>query len=190
MASPKDIKVNVNVDTTDIPMSDEVKNEWVNDPLDKTLDKWLSSGSSEMRLINLEDKHMRILKGWTKEERKELEEAKDTENLGDFLHAITECRYKVTHYQYVWDKYDAAKTQDQFSIIQDIIDFYFDKAKFPEQKYYVKLSKIGFPYLVQTDDGMELVRYLRSGYKEKFTEDEIKAIDPRYMAFAVPVEEN
>lgn len=130
---------------------------------------------------------VRILKGWTKDERKELEEAKDTENLGDFLHSITEY-LEDTNYSYVWDNYHKAEENEQISIIEDILDFYTDKAKFLEQKYYVKLSKIGFPYLVQTDDGMELVRYLRSGYKEKFTENEIKAIDPRYMAFAVPVE--
>lgn len=175
-----------------IPMSDEVKNEWVNDPLNKTLDKWLSSGPSEMRLINLEDKHMRILKGWTKEEREELEDAKEADNLGNFLHAITEYRYKVTHYQYVWDKYDAAKAQDQFSIIQDILDFYFDKAKFPEpKKYYIKMPKVNYPYLIRDMGGKfdhaQSPDILGSG-ENSFTEQEIKDIDPRYMAFAVPVE--
>lgn len=137
---------------------------------------------------------MRILKGWTKEERKELEEAKDTEDIGDYLHAITEFKHKVTHYQYVWDKYDAAKTQDQFSIIQDIVDFYTGKAKFPEQKYYVQLIKNNdFNYLnrnklntLLTLDGCRLAQ----NYQTEFTEQEIKDIDPRYMAFAIPVEED
>jgi spore coat protein CotH len=53
MVNLKDIKVNINVDTTDISMSDEVKNEWVNDPLDKMLDKWKHSGSKQRRLIKI-----------------------------------------------------------------------------------------------------------------------------------------
>jgi spore coat protein CotH len=53
MVNLKDIKVNINVDMTDISMSDEVKNEWVNDPLDKMLDKWKHSGPKQRRLIKI-----------------------------------------------------------------------------------------------------------------------------------------
>ncbi|PMD71483.1 hypothetical protein [Companilactobacillus nuruki] len=137
---------------------------------------------------------VRILKGWTKEERKELEEAKDTENLGDFLHAITEYRYKVTHYQYVWDKYDAAKTQDQFSIIQDIVDFYTDKAKFPEpKKYYVHFIKGDeYSYLnINSEGGAELGTKFGFGHwKTKFTRDEVVAIDPRLVVFMEEVKDD
>lgn len=136
--------------------------------------------------------NVRILKDWTKEERKELEEAKDTENLGDFLHNITGYP-EDTDCGYVWDKYDKAKTQDQFIIIKDIVDFYFDKAKFPEsKKYHIQLIKNNdFSYLNRnklntslTMDGCRLAQT----YQTEFTKQEIKAIDPRYLAFAVPAE--
>ena len=130
---------------------------------------------------------VRILKDWTKDEQKELEEAKDNgfSSAMTLIHGIGDgdCRA-------LSEKYYHEDTNDNNQMAKDIVDFYTGKAKFPEQKYYVKIPKIRFPYLVQADDGMELVRYLRSGYKEEFTEQEIKAIDPRYMAFAVPVEED
>ena len=134
---------------------------------------------------------MRILKGWTKDERKELEEAKDTENLGDFLHNITGYS-EDTNCGYVWDNYYKASSREQISIIEDILDFYTDKAKFAEQKYYVQL--------IRNNDDSYLNRNMLSNFcmisgcrpdntfQTKFTEQEIKDIDPIYMAFAVPVE--
>ncbi|WDT66086.1 DUF1642 domain-containing protein [Companilactobacillus crustorum] len=130
---------------------------------------------------------VRILKDWTKDERKELEEAEDN----GFLSAMALIRGicdDVGYCHALSKKYYREDTNDNNQMAKDIVDFYCGNAKFPEQKYYVKIPKIGFPYLVQADDGMELVRYLRSGYKEEFTEQEIKDIDPRYMVFAVPVE--
>lgn len=134
---------------------------------------------------------MRTLKGYSKEEQKELENNKELVNCNDLLHIITDFisgTRSGTRFNLIWEKYNEAEPDEQISIIKDILDFYTDKARFAEQKYYVKFSKIGYPYLVQANYGMDLACYLRSGYKEEFTEQEIKAIDPRYMAFAVPVE--
>lgn len=135
--------------------------------------------------------NVRILKGYSKAEREELEDAKETESLGNFLHNITGYP-EDTDCGYVWDNYHKAEKDERISIIRDILDFYTDKAKFSEQKYYVQLIK--------NNDGSYLNRNtlrnfcMPSGcqpdntFQTKFTEQEIKAIDPRYMAFAVPVE--
>lgn len=135
---------------------------------------------------------VRILKGYSEAEQKELEEVKKCMNVSDLIHIITGFPAD-TECGFIWDKYDAAKTQDQFIIIQDIVDFYFDKAKFSEQKYYVQL--------IRNNDGSYLNRNTLSNFcmtsgcqpdsqfQTEFTKQEIKEIDPRYMAFAVPVEE-
>ena len=84
--------------------------------------------------------------------------------------------------------------QNLIDVIQDIADFINNKAKFPEQKYYVKL--------LDKDDGyLNYQHFLKEffvdnknedgddGYQTRFTMDEIETIDPRYKRFAVPVEE-
>lgn len=62
-----------------------------------------------------------------------------------------------------------------------------------EQLYYVELSIRYDKYLNQRLDNNELcfsTRERRRGFKTKFTEKEIKAIDERYWQFAEPVEED
>lgn len=62
-----------------------------------------------------------------------------------------------------------------------------------EQLYYVELSIRYDKYLNQRLDNNELcfsTRERRRGFKTKFTEKEIKAIDERYWAFKTPVEED
>ncbi|AYE38419.1 DUF1642 domain-containing protein [Companilactobacillus zhachilii] len=166
MASLKDIKVNINVDTADFIKS-------------------LRQLQESIKMDNV-----RILKGWTKEEREELEDAKETGNLGNFLHNITGYP-EDTNCGYVWDNYHKASSREQISIIQDIVDFYTGKAKFSEQKYYIKMPKVNYPYLIRDMGGKfdhaQSPDILGSG-ENSFTEQEIKAIDSRYMAFAVPVE--
>lgn len=75
---------------------------------------------------------MRILKGWTKKERKELEEAKDNGFLStmtliygigdddDDCHALSE-------------KYYREDPNENEQMAKDIIDFYCGNAKFSEQ---------------------------------------------------------
>ncbi|WP_195701904.1 DUF1642 domain-containing protein [Companilactobacillus futsaii] len=60
------------------------------------------------------------------------------------------------------------------------------------QKYYVQLIKNNdSSYLNRTNNFCMVCGYKSDEiFQTKFTEDEIKDIDPRYMAFAVPVEED
>lgn len=88
----------------------------------------------------------------------------------------------------------SANSNEDKQILQDIADFINNKAKFPEQKYYVKLLDKDDGYLnyqYSFDDYLVDDRYDREDhdYKTQFTMNEIKAIDPRYMAFAIPVED-
>ena len=62
-----------------------------------------------------------------------------------------------------------------------------------EKLYYVELPIRYDKYLNQRLDNNELcfsTRERRRGFKTKFTEKEIKAIDERYWAFKTPVEED
>lgn len=134
---------------------------------------------------------MRILKGYSKDEQRDLENNKKFMNCNDLLHNITYFPAN-TECGSIKDKYDKAEEDERISIIRDILDLYTDKAKFKEQKYYVQLIRNNdFGYLSRnklntslTIDGCRLAQ----NYQTEFTEQEIKDIDPRYMAFAVPVE--
>ncbi|WP_201308143.1 DUF1642 domain-containing protein [Companilactobacillus farciminis] len=134
---------------------------------------------------------MRILKGWTKKERKELEDAK----YNGFNNAI----YLINGIAdddctSLTEKYINGSPDEDNQMARDIADFYCGNAKFPEQKYYVQLIK--------NNDSSYLNRNTLKNFcttssyqpdeifQTKFTEDEIKDIDPRYMAFAVPVEDD
>lgn len=58
-----------------------------------------------------------------------------------------------------------------------------------EPLYYVKIPSLAYDmFLVKGEDG-ELIVFQNTSCGTKFTEAEIKAIDERYWAFAVPVEE-
>lgn len=73
---------------------------------------------------------MRILKGYSKAEQKELEDAKKDMYCNDLINNITsdltnlECHF-------IKNKYNEAEEDEQISIIRDILDFYTDNAKFP-----------------------------------------------------------
>ena len=135
---------------------------------------------------------MRILKGWPENERKELEEAKDNGFnaiglINGIINSENDCIFLARRYE------NESSDEDNL-LARDIADYYAGVAKFPEQKYYVKLIKNSdFSYLYRSKltnflilDGCSLSQ----DYQTKFTEQEIKDIDPRYMAFAVPVEED
>ena len=136
---------------------------------------------------------MRILKGWTKEERKELEEAKDNDS-SSAMGLINDIGDDYDYCQSLTRKYIREDINDNNQMAKDIVDFYCGNAKFSEQKYYVKL--------IRDNDGSYLNRSkltnflildgcsLSQDYQTEFTEQEIKDIDPRYMAFAIPVEED
>lgn len=138
--------------------------------------------------------NVRILKGYSKTERKELEEAKDN-GFNDFSSAIALIRSICDDIGYchaLSEKYCREDTNDNNQLAKDIADFYCGKAKFAEQKYYVKLIRNNeSSYLNRsTTNNFCMVYGCKPDeiFQTKFTEDEIKDIDPRYMAFAVPVE--
>lgn len=84
---------------------------------------------------------------------------------------------------------DTGVYMDEF--ISIIVDVYNDNYEMEEPKYYVKMPKLdGFPWLTRDEDGdLNLYRDKDNEVKQTFTMSEIEAIDPRYKAFAVPVEE-
>lgn len=137
---------------------------------------------------------VRILKGWTKEEREELEEAKDgvyycSAMIIWSIASTEEGDFGVNHITHKFECSNSVDEQNQ--LIKDIADFYVGKAKFPEQKYYIKMPKVRYPYLFKDVDGtLDWGNDFGVLARKHFTEDEIKDIDPRYMAFAVPVEDD
>ncbi|HCD08221.1 MAG TPA: hypothetical protein DEQ50_08205 [Lactobacillus sp.] len=136
---------------------------------------------------------VRILKGYSKDERAELEYTKKNMSCNDLLHNITyfpayaECGS-------IKDKYDAADTDERISIIRDILDFYTDKATFiVPKKYYVQLiAGDEESYLNITPDGRaQLGSNLEiDGLKSKFTHKEVVLIDSRFVPFMEEVEDD
>jgi len=91
------------------------------------------------------------------------------------------------------DKYDGADTDKRISIIRDILDFYTDKAKFAEQKYYVHFIKSDESSYLNLDFGERPVVGNNSelmGLKTKFTYDEVVAINPKFVPFMEEAEDN
>lgn len=92
--------------------------------------------------------------------------------------------------------FDGLKENEQFLIANTLRKLMMTKLdqREEEQLYYVQF--------VEGDDESFLLRYLKNGelvisnfiygddYKIKFTKAEIMAINPNYMLFAVPVEDN
>ena len=134
--------------------------------------------------------NVRILKGYSKDEQKELEKVKEI-GINDFLHIITGFT-SDTRFGLIWEKYDKAEQDEGTSIIRDIIDFYTDKAKFiVPKKYYVQLiAGDEESYLnINPNGGAKLYNRLGlNGWKTKFTRDEVVAIDPRLVKFMEEVE--
>ena len=135
--------------------------------------------------------NVRILYGWTKDERKELEEAKDN----GFLSVITLfCSIKRDddNCHALYQKYYREDTNGNNQMAKDIIDFYSGDAKFPEQKYYVHLIKGNrFSYLNITSNGETKLDSKSDSWtwKTKFARDEVVAIDPRLVMFMEEVED-
>lgn len=134
---------------------------------------------------------MRVLKGYSKEERKELEAAEDNGFFSD-LTLFRGIAGDEGGCHVLSKKYYREDLKDNNQMAKDIVDFYCGNAKFHEQKYYVKLIKNdGAGYLNRNNLYNSYVLNTCCqvlNYQTEFTEQEIKDIDPRYMAFAVPVE--
>lgn len=134
--------------------------------------------------------NVRILRGYSKDQQKELEYTKKNMSCNDFLHNITYFPAN-TECGSIKDKYDAADTDERISIIRDILDFYTDKATFTEQEYYVHFIKSnGQSYLnINQNGALELCsRFEHNGCKTKFTHEEIIAMNPQLVLFEEEVE--
>lgn len=149
----------------------------------------------------LEDKNMRILKGYSKEERKELEEAKDN----GFLSVIALfCSIKRddNNCHVLYAKYYREDTNGNNQMARDIADYYTGNAKFLEQKYvletttpqslahtYIKgisgstYGGIGAADEIKTTSNKEEALVLSKNTIEQ-------KLGGKYMAFAVPVEDD
>lgn len=133
---------------------------------------------------------MRILKGYSKEEQKELACMKNIMSCNDLLHNITYFSAN-TECNPIKDKYDNAATDERISIIRDILDFYTDKAKFPENKYVVH-DKVTGQYIYYNVTGWSLCwgRFdVTIGMPEKMTKEEWLKINPAYEAMLEKVED-
>ena len=135
--------------------------------------------------------NVRILKGYSKEEQRELEEAKDN----GFLSVITLfCSIKRddNNCHALYEKYYRDDTNGNNQMAKDIIDFYCGNAKFPDKKYYVHLvDRDKKSYLNITLDGRaQLGSNLEiDGWKSKFTHEEIISINPQLLLFEEEVED-
>lgn len=134
---------------------------------------------------------VRILKGYSENEQKELEEAKDNGFLSSMtlIHGIgdddDDCRS-------LSKKYYRENPNENEQMAKDIIDFYCDKAKFAEpKKYYVQLIKGDcYSYLnISPNSGAKLYNRLElNGWKTKFTREEVVAMNPNLVPFMEEVE--
>ncbi|MDG5112770.1 hypothetical protein [Companilactobacillus pabuli] len=144
---------------------------------------------------------VRILKGYSKNQQKELEYARKNMSCNDFLHNITYFPAPI-ECDSIKDKYDEADTDERISIIRDILDFYTDKAKFLEQKYVLETTtpqSLAHTYI----KGISRSTYAGIGAADeiKTTSNKeealvlskntiVQKLGGKYMAFAVPVEDD
>ena len=135
---------------------------------------------------------MRILEGWTDEERKELERASN----GGYKDAFSVIRGVLSEDSelfYIGLEYDDETHLDNNQLVKDIADFYCGNAKFAEQKYYVHFIKGDESSYLNIDFGERPVVGNNSelmGLKTKFTREEVVAINPRYVPFMEEVEDD
>ncbi|GEO48480.1 hypothetical protein [Companilactobacillus kimchii] len=135
---------------------------------------------------------VRILKGWTKKERKELEEAKES-NFKNAIALINGIANDDDNCTFLTIKYLNESPDEDNQLARDIVDYYDGKAKFADQKYYVHLIKSDwYSYLnINTDGELKLYNRLElNGFKTKFTRDEVAAIDPKFVPFMEEVEDD
>ncbi|MGI3099176.1 hypothetical protein ACROUK_01270 [Companilactobacillus alimentarius] len=139
--------------------------------------------------------NVRILKGYSKTERKELEDAKDNgfNSAFDVIYGIIKSEGDLA---FIVKKYDEGSSSDNDQLAKDIVDYYAGVAKFAEpKKYYVHFIKGDeCSYLNITLEDGHRVALLSNNLefscwqKTKFTRDEVIAIDPKFVPFMEEVE--
>ena len=140
----------------------------------------------------------RIIKGWTDEERRELEEYKK-EPKSSMLKVFYDLFSGYEFYPNLCKKARSisggAHMDQENQFVNDVVDYFNDDAKFPEEKWYV--------HLINGNDESYLNRGVESkdislGSKGRidciqtqFTKQEVEDINPKYLEFLekVPVEE-
>ena len=129
---------------------------------------------------------MRILKGYSKRERKELEEAKDNnfDNAIDLIRGIAIDDDDCTSLN---NKYMNECSEEDNQMAKDIIDFYTGNAKFAEKKYVVHDTTDHYIYYDELLDNLRWSQPLRM--PEKKTKDEWLAINPAYEPMLEEVED-
>lgn len=133
--------------------------------------------------------NVRILHGWTKDERKELEEARDNGFLS-VIALICSIKRDDNNCHALYGKYYRDDTNGNNQMAKDIIDFYYGDAKFAEEKYVVHDSTTG-QYIYYNVMQWSL-RWWKLGVEtaERKTEDEWLEINPAYEPMLEKVEDD
>lgn len=133
---------------------------------------------------------MRILKGYSKEERKELEEAKDNNFFSVIALICSIHRGDDDNCRALYEKYYCENTNKNNQMAKDIIDFYTGNAKFPEEKYVVHDSTTDqYIYCNVLAKGKLHWWELGAETAERKTKEEWLKINPAYEAMLEKVED-
>jgi len=133
---------------------------------------------------------IRILTGWTKEEREELEAAEGNGYYQTSIDVINAMTDHDDSFKSIYKKYQPGFTKENNQLAKDIADYFTSDAEFSEKEYYVKIPLVNkCLFLYKTNGEYFLTRFCdqADNYQIKFTEQEIIAIDPIYMMFAIEV---
>lgn len=136
----------------------------------------------------------RIIKGWTNEEREELEECKS--GLGNSFDVVNGIINTSSNCKQLSRKYwNNNSDKEDNQMFKDIADYFNDDAKFPVEKWYVHfVVNDSFSYLNRGLESKDI--YLGSKgridcIQTQFTKQEVEDINPDYLLFLekVPDEE-
>ena len=133
--------------------------------------------------------NVRILKGYSKAEQRELEEAKDNGPLS-VIALFCSIKRDDNNCRTLYEKYYREDTNGNNQMARDIADFYCGNAKFPGQKYVVH-DKVADQYIYYNVLAKGELRWWKLGVEtaERKTEEEWLEINPAYESMLEKVEE-
>ena len=137
--------------------------------------------------------NVRILKGYSKEERKELEKAKDNYFVSA-IELIKGIARNDDNCIYLARKYAHESPDEDNQLARDIADYYDGNAKFPDKKYYVH-DKVTDQYIYysMTEWSLRWGRFnvaIDIDMPDEKTKEEWLAINPAYEAMLEEVEDD
>lgn len=135
---------------------------------------------------------VRILKGYSKDEQKELEDAKYN-GFNNAIYLINGIADDDDDCTSLTEKYINGSPDEDNQLARDIADYYAGVAKFSDKKYYVHFIKSDRnSYLNITPvGGLVLGSHLEdNGWKNKFTHEEIISMNPQLLLFEEEVEDD